>query len=49
MGTITSTVGSTAGSSLCFWMVRKLLRPFCISKMQTVPYASSFIGKSILS
>lgn len=44
MGTVTSTIGSTIGSALCFWMIRKLLRPFCISKMHSVPYASSFLG-----
>lgn len=44
MGTITSTIGSTIGSGLCFWMIRKLLRPFCIAKMDSVPYASAFLG-----
>jgi len=44
IGTITSTVGSTLGSALCFWSVRKLLRPFCLQRMGSVPYAEAFLG-----
>ena len=44
MGTITSTVGSTLGSGLCFWMIRRLLKPFCLSKMESVPYAQAFLS-----
>ena len=45
-GTMTAGVGANSGALLCFITVRVMLRPFCLSKMQAIPQASMFLGRT---